>query len=67
VVLAPSGYTAQLQGAGDPRQPQGRIALINAAINARSCPGSNLRGKAITQTMTNIMSQVITVKLDSVK
>jgi len=24
-----------------------RIALINAAINARSCPGSNLRGKAI--------------------
>ena len=40
---------------------------INQDIKMTMTVPMNLRGKAITQTMTNIMSQVITVKLDSVK
>ena len=40
---------------------------INQDIKMTMTVPMNQRGKAITQTMTNIMSQAITVKLDSVK
>ena len=40
---------------------------INQDIKMTMTVPMNLRGKAITQTVTNIMSQAITVKLDSVK